>query len=199
MKKITLVILGSIVLAGTAQAQVLGETPTAPSGNAGVVSGVPAQGFGTPGQVAIADDFFIAFSYVTDTEASAIGFRPAVDVFIAPNLSLGGQFVLDYSKQGSAHTTTVGIGPRVGFNVPLADFFSLYPRLGLSYNNVSGTGFSSYNLLTLIVYAPFLFVPATNFFIGIGPTINADIAGADSNIRTFRFGLLSTVGGYFDW
>lgn len=188
--------LSTLLLAGRANAQTLGETPPATAAGPGM---------GGVGQVVIEGDFKVDFLYNADAEASSLELSPAVDYFIAPNLSVGGQFVFQHQSVptitgGTTSQTVFGLAPRVGFFVPLQPMFSVYPRAGLSFlRNTMGSG---YNLLSLNAYAPFLFHPVPHFFIGLGPVLSWDIAGGSvggGNIRTVNFGLLSTVGGWFDW
>lgn len=173
--------------------------------------GVGPGGFGAEKQVAIAADLNISFNHVGENDTSTFSLAPALDYFIRPQLSVGGQVRLDFSKYplGNAQSrsdTVLGLGPRVGYLVPLADMFSLYPRAGIYYQHVTSstsmgmtTTSGSYNLFSFFVFAPFMFHPVPHFFVGLGPHINADFAGANEAIRTFRFGLSSTVGGWFDW
>jgi hypothetical protein len=182
--------------AGAARAQVLGPTPVA-------VPGQGPNGFGAPGQVAIASDFVIAFSHTADANTSALTLGPALDYFIAPNLSVGGQVQISYAKAGSASTTTIGVGPRVGYDIPLGPMFSLFAKLGVALDHYSldpGAGpTSSVTLFSLFIDAPFLFHPVPHFFIGLGPNLFVNLAGGNSAQRDVTFGLASTVGGWFDW
>jgi hypothetical protein len=186
MKKAVLgALLMSSMLASTARAQDLAQQ----------ISGTT---FGNQGQVAIANDFSLLFSHANET--SSLQLAPAVDYFLAPQLSLGGQVSFGYTSfKGGGHETTFGLGPRVGYNIPLTPMFSLFPRVVLSYTHTSGTGFDSTNLLGLFLFAPFLFHPVPHFFIGFGPSIGGNFAGGESGNRFVVFTLESTVGGYFDW
>lgn len=186
--------LSSLLLATTVQAQNLGETPVA----------TPASTFGNPGQVAISGDFNIQFTHETEGETSTLELAPAIDYFIAPQISLGGHVLFGYANFGSGRgsASAIGFGPRIGFNLPLGPMFSLYPRLGFSYEHFtrSAGGMSqSKNFLGVSAYAPFLFHPVQHFFIGLGPRLGGNIAGGDSFDRFLVIELLSTVGGYFDW
>jgi len=185
------VALSCLLLAGAARAQSLDPAAT-------------SSGFGAPGQVAIAGDFSLGFTHISDHDISSIVLAPALDYFLVPHLSLGGQLRFTFTGTPGGSTTTLGIGPRVGYDIPLGAMFSLYPRFGffLDHTSVSpkGGGMSdSYTLFSLFVFAPFLFHPVPHFFIGVGPFLEGDVAGADERRRTFRFGLASTVGGWFDW
>jgi len=187
MKKAVLgALLVSSMLAGrVAQAQDLAQQ----------ISGA---NFGTPGQVAIASDFSLFFSHFSDT--SHLSLSPAVDYFLIPQLSVGGSVTFAYdSFKGGGHSTPFGLGPRVGYNIPLTPMFSLFPRLALTYTHNTETGEDSNNLLGLFLFAPFLFHPVPHFFIGFGPSLGGNFAGGESFNRFVVFTLESTVGGYFDW
>jgi hypothetical protein len=182
----------SLGLAGTARAQTIPETPP-PGGGAA---------FGGAGQVSIAGDFSIGFTHNSDSDLSSFVLAPALDYFIIPQLSLGGQIRFGYASVGNTSTTNFGIGPRVGFNIPLGAMFSFYPRAGFDFQHVGvsieGGGSDSYNLLSLFLFAPFLWHPVPHFYIGLGPFMDGGIAG-ERSARTFTFGLNTTVGGWFDW
>jgi hypothetical protein len=179
------VLLSSLLAARAAQAQNLAEQ-------------ISTTTFGNTGQVAIASDFTLFFSHANDN--SSLSLAPAVDYFFMPQLSLGGQVRFDYdSFEGGGHQTSFGLGPRVGYNIPLAPMFSLFPRVVLSYTHNSATGAEDSNLLGLFLYAPFLFHPVPHFFIGFGPSFGGNFAGGHGSQRFFVFTLESTVGGYFEW
>jgi hypothetical protein len=157
--------------------------------------------FGNKGQVAIAGDFTVSFLHANGT--STLVLAPAIDYFIAPQLSLGGQVSFEYSSFDPGSSSSFGLAPRVGYNIPLAPMFSLYPRAGFSFRHATfspGGGTSrDANLLGLFVFAPFLFHPVPHFFVGFGPSLSGDIAGGNDADHFLTFGLESTVGGYFDY
>jgi hypothetical protein len=154
--------------------------------------------FGNPGQVAIAGDF--AISFLHRDGVSSLVLAPAVDYFFLPHLSLGGQVAFEYSSfSGGRSSSSFGLGPRIGYDIPLAPMFSLYPRAGFSFSHNTATGQPSSNLLGLFLFAPFLFHPVPHFFIGFGPSLRGDFAGGDASDHVLTIGLESTVGGYFDW
>jgi hypothetical protein len=180
--------LSTLLIAGAAHAQSLADQPASNT-------------MGAPGQVAIAGDFGINFTHNTDTDESSLLLAPAVDYFIAPQLSLGGQLMFFYGTNNAFDRTDIGLRVRAGYNIPLRDMFSLYPRAGLgliNYNiDAAGpAGSASSTVLSLFFYAPFLFHPVPHFFIGLGPALDVGLTG---DAKTTELGLLSTVGGWFDW
>jgi hypothetical protein len=79
-----------------------------------------ADPLGEKGQIAIAGDFQISVvSESTDAENDDsdmdIVIAPALDIFLAPNLSVGGQFVFARSDQGELEEQLFGLGARVGY------------------------------------------------------------------------------------
>jgi hypothetical protein len=179
--------LSSLALASTAHAQNLAET----------AAGGPA--LGARGQVAISSDFDFSFLH-SKNNGNDIILRPALDYFIAPQFSLGGEVLFRYRGDGDPGSITdLGLGFRVGYNIPLAPMFSLYPRAGLRFTHVSVNGGGSADYLTFALVAPFLFHPVPHFFIGLGPMLEADLAGGSSGSRDVVVGLSTSIGGYFDW
>ena len=113
--------LSSLLFAATAAAQTIPEGTVAPAAG-------PA--FGNPGQIVVSGDFQIKFEYESQSETSALTLAPAIDYFLIPNLSLGGQVLFGYVNNDPVTFSSIGLGPRVGFNIPLAPLFSLWPRVG---------------------------------------------------------------------
>jgi hypothetical protein len=186
-----------LLFAGAARAQTLAPPPPP-------AAGLGPNGFGAAGQVTIASDFGISFIHFSDAEFSELDLEPALDYFIAPNLSVGGKVRFDYRKNTGGSTSALGLGPRVGYQLALGGmFFSVFPKVGFFFEHVSssatGAASTSYGLFSLSLDVPFLFHPVPHFFIGIGPTLFANLAGASSAQRDVQFGLVSTVGGFFDW
>jgi hypothetical protein len=175
---------------------------------------VPAGvGLGAPGQITLSDDVSVmamhySSSYMgQSTTQTAIVLQPAIDVFVAPNLSIGGQVRIVVNSIETNDSTTIGLLPRIGYNIPIGPTASIWPRASLGYirNSISGNGSSSSNYsVAFIAFVPVLFQPAPHFFIGGGPYLSTDLvakftsggASSDSSKLT-AFGLQSTLGGYF--
>lgn len=134
---------------------------------------------------------------------------PALDYFISPNFSVGGRVHFGYTSNvatvggGSADATTFGLGGRAGYNIVLTNVFTLWINGGLLYFRDSydaGTADASGNRFQLQVFAPFLWHPASHFFIGVGPAFATDLVNSfegDDQPKQTSFGLLSTIGGYW--
>ena len=141
---------GSLVLPSVALAQDAGADLTA-KGSANVneqrpslppvAASSPSGVFGDKGQTTISSDAGLAISSSSISgvhgSTTTITLRPAVDDFVANNVSLGGFVGLDYVSNSGAHATTFAIGPRIGYNVAFSDRFSFWPKLGFSYSSTS--------------------------------------------------------------
>jgi hypothetical protein len=73
---------------------------------------------------------------------------PAADYFVIPNLSVGGNILFGVFSpaQGSGanaprarRSPLVGIAPRVGYNLPITDMISFWPKVYFSYVTANGS------------------------------------------------------------
>jgi len=188
----------------------------------------PPEPFGTAGRFVITGSFALSAGFTghspSDATSFSVRFVPALDYFVARNLSLGG-FVLGtydnattsipYAKIDTT-TSAVGLGVSVGYNVPISQLFSWWLRSELAFalahrknegtlaQGLSSTGAVSGSstdeeVLVASLYLPFLLHPVPHFFIGFGPEAFYDLVhkvGAGDDQR-FHFGASSTVGGWF--
>jgi hypothetical protein len=208
MRKLTqcLLALGltatSITLSGQASAE---ETTI----GAQTTPGSAVSIFGNKGQIAISSEAGATFTHTTvkDSDNSATSFvlRPGIDYFLIKQLSLGVFLGVDSQSQASLTTTTFAVGPRVGYDIAFSDRFSIWPRVGLSYNStkfktddesvggitVPGSSTSN-NALALNVFAPFLF-HTNHFFAGVGPALDTDLSG---DLKATTFAVRVTLGGW---
>ena len=206
----TLLTAGSVGVAFSAAAQQRDpDPPSSPNGPAlpDVASNSPSGRFGGKSQLAVSSDagFSIGNTSVSGVDGSttAIVLRPAVDYFIADYISIGGFLGLDYASTPGGSSTTFSIGPRVGYNVPLSERFSVWPKLGFAFASTSqeqdddaGTADSddeSNTSLQLNIFAPFMFHPVEHFFVGVGPAFDLDLTG-DNKATTIAVRL--TLGGW---
>jgi hypothetical protein len=173
-------------------------------------------GLGTAGQLVVSDDVQIALLRQTQSQAgqsrdiTQIQLQPALDYFVSPNLSIGGQVRIMFSSidnggGSSSDVTTLGLLPRIGYNVALSPTSSIWPRVALGYVHAStdaynGAVTSSSYTVSLEVFVPLVFQPVPHFFLGGGPLVSTDLVSKlDSNdgVKTTNIGLQSTIGGYF--
>jgi hypothetical protein len=121
---------------------------------------------------------------------------PALDYFLAPNVSVGG--VVGYRHaSGGGGTNSDGsnrftLGVRAGYNVDFNDRFGLWPMAGLFFDRASANHDSTTNTW-IGVYAPVLFHVAPHFFAGLGPSLQLNLSGPNGN----EFGIDSLIGGWF--
>ena len=185
----------------------LAASAQAPVGRAG-------KDFGAKGQISInvdlpftsdAPQFAIYNTSVSGNGGSTtnVNITPALDYFVAPNLSIGGQLGFQhqsFSTPGS-NVSEVGsgfvVGVRGGLNVPLAPALSLWPRLSLTYLSLSGGGFTN-SWVPLTIFVPLLWHPASHFFLGGGPVFSTELSNSyESNGLSVDGGKTTVVGGYF--
>jgi hypothetical protein len=157
-------------------------------------------GFGSQGNIVISTDAQASLGYATNGSRD-VGFfvvEPAADYFFKQNLSLGGSLRLR-AYFGDADATGIGLSGRVGYNLPLGERISLWPKFGLGLNfgdDVFTFGTEALftdATLTLDAYAPLLFHVTSHFFVGMGPRLGIAI-GDDVGIS---FSVNSTLGGHF--
>jgi len=166
--------------------------------------------FGGKKQLAISSDAGLSISNTSiadvDGSTTTLLLRPAVDYFVIDYLSIGGFLGVQYDSTSGGSTTAVSIGPRVGYNIPLSERFSIWPKVGFSFastsqetddvteNGVTIEGESETSTsLQLNLFAPFMFHPVQHFFIGFGPAFDLDLTG-DSKATTIAARL--TLGGW---
>jgi hypothetical protein len=146
---------------------------------------------------------------------------PAADYFVIPNLSVGGNILFGvfspaHGNSGPGTTVTLfGIAPRVGYNLPITDMISFWPKVYFSYvtaNGSSGGNSSGLNASAIGVFAPLMFVPTPHFFLGIGPDFSTQLSNNETGSQTVngvtqngtlaqpkltQVGLQATIGGWF--
>jgi hypothetical protein len=166
-----------------------------------VKSSSGAANFGLVNQLVIAQDF--AFNLSTDinddaSDSLAFTLSPAADFFIQENLSIGGFVTIDHEFREGENPTTLALGVRAGYNIPVAENASVWTRVGFAIANrdeatlgAGSTGGDTSAELSLS--APVLFHPVNHFFVGAGPSVTFRIGGADG----IGLALTSLVGGYF--
>ena len=172
----------------------------------------PVDQFGARHTLAISSDAAISIQNTSlsgvDGSTTSITLAPAVDYFVIQNLSVGGTIAFNYTAPpGDGHSTSFGIGPRVGYNIGISDLISIWPKAGLSisHTSVSTTvpasgstpavsGSASNTALALNLFVPVMFHPAPHFFAGFGPFLDTDLSG-DNKATTFGGKL--TIGGWF--
>ena len=114
---------------------------------------VPAPRFGDAGQLALSSGLGLDISHLNRTDSDATSFsvnvRPGADVFLWRNVSVGGLLLFGYRANSTPYffpssslepnaarsitldssTITYGIAGRIGFNAPMGEWVSFWPRL----------------------------------------------------------------------
>ncbi len=166
--------------------------------------------FGNQGQVAISSEAGATFSHTSfsgsDATSTSFVLRPGVDYFLIKRLSLGAFLGVDYQATQATSTTTFGVGPRVGYDIAFSDHFSIWPRLGFSFNSTTakvkaqnlGGGVETLSAsqsnsgLALNLFAPLLF-HTNHYFAGVGPALDTDLSGKR---KATTFAVRVTLGGW---
>jgi len=221
-------VLGLVTTATLAEAQY--PPPPPPPGGYGYgapMAPAPRLRFGSPGQLVISSDANLGLTGETtggvngspSTSGWNLTVLPAADYFVIQGLSIGGFVDFTHTEVSSPNltngvpndtgstsvsTNTFGIGARVGYNLPITDWISVWPKLGLGFSDTGVSGGGSSNRWTLFVYAPFLYHLASHFFVGLGPLLTADLAASGSDNaghsgdapKVVTYGLAFTVGGW---
>jgi hypothetical protein len=191
--------------------------PGAPPPAGAVPAAVPpaGPGLGELAQIAISDDLQVSavrdsssLAGRTTTNHTIIMLQPALDYFIAPNVSLGGQvrIAFDSVDTGSgttADTTVIGLLPRIGYVIAFSPTTVIWPRAGLGYVHMSsGDGVQQATTgyrVPLELFVPIIFQPIPHFFIGGGIRVATDLVSKVEDMNAFKLteiGLVSTLGGY---
>lgn len=171
----------------------------------------PVGRFGAKSQIAISSDAGLSISNtsVSGVEGSSttLILRPAVDYFVIDYLSVGGFLGVEHNSAPGGSSTAFSIGPRVGYNIPLSERFSFWPKIGFSFasttqksdatvgpnGQVIASQSESNTSVQLNLFAPFMFHPVEHFFIGFGPAFDLDLSG-DAKATTIAGRL--TLGGW---
>lgn len=169
-----------------------------------VRSDSPSGRFGEQGQKAVSSDAGLSISNTSisgvDGSTTTLILRPAVDWFFTDSISLGGFVGVEYNSSPGGSSTVISLGPRLGYNLPLAERLSLWPKLGFSLASTSfdddaivGDEDESNTSVQLNLFAPLMFHPVQHFFLGLGPALDQDLSG-DAKATTVAVRL--TLGGW---
>lgn len=178
-----------------------------------------AEDLGGEGQIAISSDLQLSFTSTSQSlpdsapegtpdpdSTTTIVVAPALDYFVAESISIGGQVFYASTSMGDASSSGFGIGPRVGYAIPIGEGLAFWPKLGIAYTSssydsgVEGSEKQSGTTMSLEVFAPFAIQPAEHFFVGIGPMLSMDLSNKvedEDAGKSTTFGVMTQVGGYF--
>lgn len=180
----------ALTVAGTSAARaqdgVAAAPPAAPAGAA----------FGQARQwvysIAGENEFPFRISKTGDGDWSMV-VRPAIDTFLIRSVSVGAIVTLGKDGGGS----DVGIGVRAGYNLPITNLVSFWPRAGVYYHHYSINNGPSGGETSIGINAPFLFHVLPQAFAGVGPFFSLPVQNSDSMAgKDATYGLTAIVGGW---
>jgi hypothetical protein len=183
-----------------------------------------ARRFGDADTFVLSDESGFSWSsrtYSGYDSKSAFNITAGFDWFFVRKQSLGMAVFYSLSHPVQPRETSVdqtGALVRYGFVVPFNSWFSIYPRLSLTYSVVSrdlgvdiATGTTSITstekILGASIFVPAMVQLATHLFVGLGPSVAQDIvhtvqfqngtatADGEQNRRT-GFGASTIIGGW---
>jgi len=193
--------MGRIVLGGLAAIGIAAASSTAMAQTAG-------GGFGSAGQLALQADLQLHFLGYSESNGGPSGsdvlIQPAADYFLIDHLSLGGVVMFELASNGNDQATSFGVGPRIGYNIPIVDKLSFWPDFFLRFDTTSrNNNNGSDTAFTMGVFGPLLFHPVEHFFVGLGPILSTEVTHTFSNNgrsgdapKLTEYGVMSTIGGW---
>jgi hypothetical protein len=155
--------------------------------------------------------------------------RLTLGAAIAFGFGLGGSDDDESAQNGARVTrstdaptaTAIGLAPRVGYIIPLAEHFAFWPRAGFAFysvsfradtviNNQPATVSATDTFFSLDLDPQFAIIPTQNFFFHVGPLVNIPLTagrslditqGASTQSRSndmalFHFGIVAGIGGW---
>ncbi len=164
----------------------------------------PSGRFGLEGQKAVSSDAGLSISNTSvsgvDGSTTTLILRPAVDWFFMDAVSIGGFVGVEYNSNPAGSSSVISIGPRIGYNLPVTERLSVWPKVGFSLANTSVSNDDdiddeeeSNTGVQLNLFAPVMFHPVQHFFLGFGPALDVDLSG-DAKATTIAARL--TLGGW---
>jgi hypothetical protein len=195
-------VVASALVVSSLSLSAAAQTPPAPDpGMPKVPADSPSGVFGGKGQLAILAEAGVVFSHTSISDgggsSTTLVLRPALDYFIIDHVSVGFFTGVDYAKAAGASKTTYGIGPRVGYDIPFTPRFSVWPKVGFSFNSTTlktdTPPLSDSNSgIALNLFAPIMF-HANHYFVGFGPALDVDLSG---DVKATTFAVRLNVGGW---
>jgi len=186
-----------------------------------LVESAPASRFGHQGSVSVGAERLFGVSNASQSPGSSVttfsllggsgleaGATPygipriGVDGFLSDGLSLGLGAEFAIIDQSGGNITVVGLNPRVGYALHASDGFSLWPRVGISYVNMSVgssrplTQTQSAYLLAGTIEIQIVVTPLPHFGFLIAPTLDIGLA-ATSSTKITQIGLQAGLIGWF--
>jgi hypothetical protein len=170
----------------------------------------PAARFGDANQIVVGADLDLSGDFTAESggvDDFSTGLSLGLDYFVVRNFSIGGSAAFGYSgsRSKSVHSDTIDTDfvARIGYNIPLGERFSLWPKISFSI----GYAHTSSNLALLtessLGYSPALELPleiqlASHLLLGVGPFLQLGMSSsALATSQYLSFGLSTSIAGYF--
>ncbi len=132
-----------------------------------------------------------SFSLLTNPAGTVSGYgwpRVGVDAFVVRGLSVGGALGFFYlAPEMGSNSTVFLVAPRIGYAATLASGLAIWPRIGITYWNISSDSSTSpsFSAFALTIEAPLAIQLAPRVQLLIGPAVDVGLGGSASQ----------TVGG----
>lgn len=203
--------LGSLLLTLPAHAAEDVVEVRAPADTAVRVQRAAARHFGEKGQKAVSSDVGLSLSNTSVTgisgSSTVLVLRPALDVFLTNSVSVGGFVGVEHASAPGGSSTSISVGPRVGYNALVTDRLSIWPKVGFAIARTSqsdeGATLPSgvvvadddetHTNVQVNLFVPIMFHPVDHFFLGIGPALDQDLTG---DARATVVAVRLTIGGW---
>jgi len=169
--------------------------------------------FGDKGVISPLGSISLGYTSYNGGSTTNFTFAPGLLYFVIDNLAVGGQIQLNFQSGGGPRTVGFGLGPMVGYNIPLDSRFSIFPSGGLSLNvnnnSLSGPGPSTSATNTSLYFdanVPFLY-HVGNYYLGVGPNLFVSLyssaatggplgTASRSASRNVAVGVSTVLGGW---
>jgi len=133
-----------------------------------------------------------------DVKTHSFYLNPGADYFVIDHLSIGGEVLIASTGSSVTHHAPntadrtddgqdgfhFGLMPRVGYDIPIGNMFSLWPRasIGFQHSSYSGAGQpdASGTIWLFAIDVPFMFHFAEHFFAGVGPGVTVTLSSSVS-------------------
>jgi hypothetical protein len=187
------------------------------------VAEAPPHRFGDARQIVLSSDSTADVYWTTHagvaSSSTSFTIAPGIDYFVTNRVSLGIAFAIRSSHTSGIDATSQlpvtddvvsgGAMLRLGVDIPISRWFSLYPRGGfsagvVSYDERTNNSQNKYteNFVSVGVYAPLLLHVAPHAFVGFGPQVTRDLGRVIQHTsienRTTSAGAGLIVGGWID-
>ncbi len=136
-------------------------------------------------------------------------FALAMDYFLFKRMSVGGFVRASYAWSQTVYGPGFGVGPRIGYYVPFADWVGLWPRLDLSFGAQASTvrpippatdsQAATVWFFNATANLPLVFSILDHVVLGVGPYFAFEPQWLSGNTELSAFGFNFGVSSFFGW